>query len=195
MNMGNVYDGAVYDEGDQAAAYAEDKRLVVIFYMRPVKNNIKSTEQGRPIFDEIEYLKILTPGSKDTFETMVEDHYRERFADQYKKFKANQEQVGSGTPIDQVPWLTVGQVAEFRAVNVHTVEQLVGMSDALSQKFMGHHQIKARAQAYLAHAAGEAPALKLQAELEARDEQIRQLNETVQNLVQRLDNKDAAAAK
>jgi hypothetical protein len=184
-----IYDGAVFDENSNQRAQQEqdDKRLVVIFYLRPVQNNVASKEAGRPIFDEIEYIKILTPGSKDTFETMVSDEYRERFAQQYAKFQANKEQTVSGTPLDQVPWLTVGQIAEFKAVNVHSVEALVGMSDVLSAKFMGHFQIKARAKMFLEAAAGEAPALKLQAELEQRDEKIKQQEELINSLANRLD--------
>jgi hypothetical protein len=75
--------------------------------------------------------------------------------------------------------MTVGQVAEFAAVGCKTVEQLVGMPDNLSQKFMGHHQIKQRAQVYLDAAKEAAPALKLQAELEKRDQQIAELKATV----------------
>lgn len=194
-----VYDGHVFDDNNEQAQYADDKRLVVIFYKRPIKNNVETTKQGRPIFDEKDYIKILTPGSKDTFETEVQDGpngeecpYKHRFATQWKQYTANQEQSVSGTPLDQVPWLTVGQIAEFKAVNVHTVEGLVGMPDSLSMKFMGHHQVKARAQAFLQAAAGAAPALELQAQLELRDSQIKELQETVAALVAQVKKPEAA---
>ena len=69
----------------------------------------------------------------------------------------------------------MAQIAEFNAVGCKTVEQLVGMADSLSQKFMGHHQIKARAQTYLDTAKEAAPMAKLQGELQKRDETIEAL--------------------
>lgn len=184
-----VYDGMVLDSADDQAQYADDKRLVVIFYKRPVQNKTKTTAAGRPIFDEFDYVKILTPGSKDTFETEVQDSengpspYKLRFAAQWAQYQANSEQSQSGTPIDQVPWLTVGQMAEFKAVNVRTVEQLVGMPDNLSQKFMGHFQIKQRAQAFLEAAGKAAPGIALAEQLKERDEKIAALEQQMQNLI------------
>ena len=165
----NVLD---FDEGRQ---YEGDNRLAVIFYKRAIKNESKTIEQGRPIFDEIDYIKILTPGSRDTFESEANETYQRRFAAQWAKYKANQTQEVSGTPLDQVPWLTLGQVAELHAVNVRSVEALVGMPDNLAQKFMGAHELKRRAQAFLDTAAGNAPAERLNAELAKRDAEIEEL--------------------
>jgi hypothetical protein len=160
-----------------------DKKLFVIFYSEAIKNESKTIAAGRPIFDDIDHIKILAPGSRDTFVTEATPEYQMRFADRWKQYKANQEQTVSGTPLSEIPWMTKGQVAEFRAVNCQTAEQLVNMPDNVSQKFMGHHQLKARVQAFLDAAAGAAPALKLQAELEKRDEQIAQLQSQVKTML------------
>jgi hypothetical protein len=152
-----------------------DKRLLVVFYVETIRNESKSIEAGRPIFDEIDHIRILTPGSKDTFVTEVNQGYIERFPQQWARYKAKQEQHASGTLLSELPWMTRSQVAELNAVNCMTVEQLVGMQDSLASKFMGYHQLKQRAQSFLDAAAGAAPALKLQAELDKRDEQIAEL--------------------
>jgi hypothetical protein len=180
--MTQVYDQEVFDSNDDTQ-YREDKRLMVMFYRNALRNATKSDEAGRPIFDEIDYVRILTPGSRDTFQTEATQHYKDRFPKQWDQYKRNQDQTISGTPLDQVPWMTVGQIAEFKAVNIHTVEGLVTMSDALSAKFMAHHQIKARAAAFLDAAAGAAPGLKLQAALEERDAKIASLEQLVTQLV------------
>ena len=160
-----------------------DKKLLVLFYSEPIKNESKSIEAGRPIYDDIDHVKIITPGSRDTFVTEVTDEYRNRFPQQWARYKSNKEQNVSGTPLSALPWMTKGQVAEFAAVGCQTVEQLVGMPDNLSQKFMGHFQIKQRAQAFLEAAAGAAPLLKMQSELDKRDEQIAQLQTQMAELI------------
>ena len=159
-----------------------DKRLFVQFFKDAVKNEIKSKEAGRPIFDEHDFVRVITPGSRDTVITRVADgsDYALRFHAQWARYKAGQNQDVSGTPLSQLPWMSVGQVAEFAAVGCRTVEQLVGMPDNLSQKFMGHHQIKQRAQVYLDAAKEAAPALKLQAELEKRDMEIAELRSMIE---------------
>ena len=159
-----------------------DKRLFVQFFKDAVKNEIKSKEAGRPIFDEHDFVRVITPGSRDTVITRVADgsDYALRFHAQWARYKAGQNQDVSGTPLSQLPWMSVGQVAEFAAVGCRTVEQLVGMPDNLSQKFMGHHQLKQRAQVYLDAAKEAAPALKLQAELEKRDLEIAELRTMIE---------------
>jgi hypothetical protein len=168
-----------FQDNQQAEA---DKRLYVHFFKDAVQNNFKTKQEGRPIFDEYDFVKVVTPGSRDTIVTRVSDNsdYARRFPTQWAQYKNNQEQSLSGTPLKQVPWLTVGQIAEFNAVGCRTVEQLVGMPDNLSQKFMGHHQLKQRAQAFLDAAKDAAPLLQLQGELEQRDNQIAELRAMVQ---------------
>lgn len=165
----------------EAAEQSEaDKKLLVMFYKGTEKNERKSAEEGRPIFDEFDYVKILTPGSKDSFTGDATPDYQQRFPQQWARYKAGQSQDMAGTPLNLLPWLGIGQIAELNAVGCHTVEHLAGMSDALSQRFMGHHQMKQRAQQYLDAAKGNAPLLKMEAELQKRDEQIAELKAMVE---------------
>lgn len=162
-----------------------DKKLFVTFHKEAVKNEGKSIEAGRPIFDEYDHITIIEPGSRDSFVAKVKpgSEYPQRFPQQWARYKANQDQGVSGTPLSQVPWMSLAQIAEFNAVGCKTVEQLVGMPDNISQKFMGHHALKQRAQAYLAAAKDAAPALMLQAELEKRDQEISELRAMVEAML------------
>jgi hypothetical protein len=178
-----------FEANEQSEA---DKKLLVIFYKGTIKNEFKSTEAGRPIFDEIDLVKILTPGSRDTFTGDATETYQARFPQQWARYKAGQSQELAGTPLNMLPWLSIGQIAEFEAVNVKTVEHLAGMPDVLAQKFMGAAQIKSRAQQYLDAAHDAAPLLKVTAELNKRDVQIEELKATVQALKDKI---DADAAK
>lgn len=178
-----------FEDGQQSEA---DKKLLAMFYNDVVKNEAKSIEAGRPIFDNVTLIRIITPGSRDTFVGDATLEYQRRFPQQWARFKAGQDQSeGSGTPLNMLPWMQPNQVAEFKAVGCHTVEQLVGMSDAISQKFMGHHQIKQRAQEFLDLAKENAPQLRLKAELEKRDEEIKELKAAVAALTAKRSGKQA----
>jgi len=152
--------------------YEGDSRMFVIFFKDAVHSESKSVDAGRPIYDEFDFIKIMAPGSKDSVIEKVNYGHQQRFPKQWAQYQAHQEQTTSGTPLSEVPWLTVAQRAEFLAMNVRSVEGLVGMPDNIAQKFMGFHGIKQRAQAYLDAAAGAAPIARLSAELEQRDIKI-----------------------
>ena len=148
-----------FDEHQQDDA---DKKLMVLFYRSTEKNTQKSIDAGRPIFDEMDVVKIIAPGQRDSFVGLATEQYQMRFPRQWARYKQGRDQTEvSGTPLNQLPWMSIGQIEEFKAMSCHTVEQLVAMPDSVSQKFMGHHQIKARAQAYLDMAKDAAPALRL----------------------------------
>lgn len=174
-----------FEDGQQDEA---DKRLLVKFSIVPAHCEFESIQQGRPVFRDEEVISIMTPGSRDTVTSLVDDNYKRRFAKQYAHFKAGRELKESGTPLSALVWLSPAQVMELNAVNCHTVEQLAGMSDQDSQKFMGHHAIKQRAQKYLDLAKEAAPMLKLQQELETRDD-------IIANMKKQLDVLSAAVAK
>jgi hypothetical protein len=173
------YDGAMFDQPQSE----DDKRLYVQFFMEAVKNETKSAAEGRPIFDEKPLIRIFTPGSRDVMVTRATPQYQARFAAQWAKFQQSQEQAVDGTPLEQVPFLTVGQVAELKAINCITLEQLAGMADSLAQKFMGSHQLRQRAKDFLEVAKSAAPMTQLRAELEERDNKISVLERQVAELV------------
>lgn len=175
-----------FDESQQDEA---DKKLFVVFFREAVHSEFKSLEAGRPIFDDVDMIRIHTPGSRDTLVNMVHQGYINRFPKQWAQYKQGLEQTVSGTPLTQVPWLTKSQVAELMAMNIKSVEQLAGMPDNVAQKFMNHHALKQQATAYLEAAKGAAPLLKMQEELKKRDETIEELQKAVRAM------QEAQAAK
>jgi hypothetical protein len=188
--MDNVLD---FDMNFEQAQQSEaDKKLLVMFFKGTVKNEIKSIEAGRPIFDEIDLVKIIAPGSRDSFVGDATYDYQQRFPQHWARYKTNQSQEEVGTPLNMLPWLTVAQVEEFRALSVKTVEQLAGMPDSVAQKFMGFHAIRQKAQSYLEAAKDSAPIHKMQAELQKRDDEIAQLKITVASLVKQNEAEQAA---
>lgn len=189
-----AFDDASIQNFANQARYAADNKLYVTFYVRAVMNNFQSSEQGRPIFDEKEYIRIIVPGdSKTTVDCPVTDEFRMRFAKQYDQFKRGMEQAVSGTPLEVWPQLTVGLVAELKAMNISTVEQLADLDDGRAQRIMGHFELRRRARAFLDAAQGEAANNKMAAELEKRDDEINQLKAQMAELLKAQASKQTSA--
>lgn len=163
--------------------FAGDSKLYVVFHMSAVKNGFRSEQEGRPIFDDIPHCRIHVPGDKTTVvDEPVTDEHKMRFPVQWEKFQKGMTQSPEGTPLEQWPQLTVGQVQEFKALNVLTVEQLAGMADTQAQRFMGGNELRRKAATFLKVAKDSAEAQRLataNAELERRlaeqDDLIRQM--------------------
>ena len=172
----------------------EDARLAIQFSYEPVENEAKSREAGRPIYDEVEFIKIVAPGDRDNVVFRpVWDEPRNprsdtaRFARAYAAFKAGEKAAESGTPLAAWPGISRAQVEELKHFSVSTVEQLAAIADVHAQKFSGIQSLKQRARDFLEQAAGNAPAEKLRAELETRDAQIATLLGQVKELGDRVE--------
>lgn len=168
---------------EQSREYESDSKLFVVFYRGAKLNDQKTSEAGRPVHDDVDFIRIVVPGQRDTVVAEADYSYQQRFPKQWAQYKANAEQFGSGTPLSEVTWLTPAQIADMRAMNIRTVEQLAAVPDSNAHAVMGFHGLKQRAVAYLEAAAGNAPLIKLQSELEKRDAQIAELQSQLKQVI------------
>jgi uncharacterized coiled-coil protein SlyX len=179
------------DDQSQDQRYAMDNKLYVVFFVKPVHQGGESELQGRPIYKDVPYIRIHVPGDKTTvIEEPVNEEHKMRFASRWEKFEKGLSQAPDGTPVEEWPQVTRSQAAEFKALNIFTVEQLANLSDALIGKFMGGGAMRLKAQAFLAAAKDTAEAQRLateNAELNGRlakqDEDIRRLSAQVEALM------------
>ncbi|MCA1807636.1 MAG: hypothetical protein LC687_07295, partial [Actinobacteria bacterium] len=137
-------------------------------------------EEGRPIYAETDYIQIMQPGNKDSIvERPARPADKQRFS---KHWAAYESRVGAptmeGTPLEEWPAISRSQVEELKFFNVHTLEQLVGMSDSNAQGIMGVNLLKERAQKFLEMAEASAAAEQLVAQQEE--------NERLQGLIEEL---------
>lgn len=174
-----------YENGQQ---FSDDDKLMVKFEVRAVEHPFKSKEAGRPVFYDEEFISIIIPGSREVSTFAMDDTYRRRFARAYEKWKASNDQTHiDGTLLSELTWMSKSQIAELNYSNVYTVEQLANIPDVLARTFMGAQQLKTRAQNYLDQAAGEAPLLRLQSELEQRDQKIASLEDQLAKMNQAIE--------
>lgn len=147
-----------------------------IFYMTPKKDEAASIEAGRPIFKDVEYVKIIVPGgSTSVVDKPVRQDDRDRFRAAYEKFKAGDSEQIVGTPLKEIPWLTRSQIEELAYLKVRTLENLAELNDSVCTSTPGMFDIKAKAKDWLKKAEGAKPFMALTAELEALRAEINAL--------------------
>lgn len=160
------------------------------FYVKPVQNGRKTTEEGRPVFDDQEYVEIHVPGDKNSIiDTPVRDEHKRRWPQHYAHFKGQQEAPSEGWALTEWPGVTRSQAEELAYFKVKTVEDVAGLSDTQLSKClpMGGFPLREAAKRALELAKGAAPAEKLAAENAAKDAKIGALEDTVKDLARRLD--------
>lgn len=162
-----------------------DSVLTVHFYTDAIKNGVESDAAGRPVFMDVEMVRILVPGdNKLVIDTKVDETHKFRFPRQYKAFKEGLTTQIRGWILKEWPAVTASQVKELNYHEVHTVEQLSNLSDASVHALgMGMYELRTKAKAALEAAAGnaenEARALReenLQRELDSMKSQLAALN-------------------
>ena len=118
------------------------------FYMRAVRDAARSETEGRPVFGEAAYVRVLVPGDRNSVvDRKVTEHDRERWPRQWAAFLAKRERP-AGTPIEHWPYLTVARVAELKALEILTVEQ-VAEADEATRARIGSDALAERARHFL----------------------------------------------
>jgi hypothetical protein len=133
-------------------SWMEDNRgkMAVFFYTKQVQNSFKTAQENRPIFDEKIFLKKLVPGDSTLIvdrpmrSTDVEEHPIE-----WARFEQKKENRVSGTPLDAWPILSDTQKAEFRALNIFTIDQFAQLPDSVGNKIMGFNDLRDKARTFI----------------------------------------------
>lgn len=167
---------------------ADKPHLDVEFFTEAVELPARSRDEGRPIFEDQEFVRVriagdpkntlvapalLSLGMDPTGEPIT---YASRFPEHYKLFKAGVGAPIIGTPLAEMPWLTASKIKELQALNIKTVEALAELEGSALQRLgMGGRELKNQASTWLDRAAGAAGDARLAAELSKRDDLIASL--------------------
>lgn len=174
-----------------SVSYGDDTGNYVEFYMNAVKDEKASLEQGRPIFKEREYIRIMPIGDKTK---KIDRPVRfqatgnvpsdlDRFPRQWQSFKNQGVVAIDGTPIEEWPPLTKSDAMALKAMNIHTVEVLAGLGDN-NLTWLGARQMRDKAKAWLDSSKGGAVALKQAQEIEDLKLQVEALTNQLNGLPQ-----------
>ena len=136
------------------------------FFTEAVKLEWKSRQEGRPIFEDREFVRILIPGDRRSMAVEpVGEIHKARWPREYEAFRAGREAPLEGTPLSEWPvsLMSPARVQELAYFNLRTVEQLAAVNDAQLQSLgMGARELRERARTWLEVAAkGAAPIERL----------------------------------
>lgn len=150
---------------------------ILRFFYDTAKNETASIAEGRPIFDTVLMVDVITPGQRtSTPRFELERKWAEQsikalgltgeykrslkyqlYKEQVERFKANEQ--GSdlgGTPLKEWPRIDRGLAATLAAANVYTVEAVAELPDSrLDVLGLGGRAMREQAKAYLEAAAGD----------------------------------------
>lgn len=166
--------GAVNPDSALAVTFRWDKRL----------NEFRSKEEGRPIYDWMDWIHIQVPGNQLTdINRPAESRDKLRFPIQWARYQAAKEGgtvIGVGTPLEQ--WPLIGrEVAEsLRYFKFFTVENIAEAADGAIQGIgmaggMDPLALKEKARAWLKAARTDADATKQAELLEQKEKEIAEL--------------------
>jgi len=170
MTVGNA--------GWRDESFSENQRgkMHVFFYDKQVPHPAKSRAENRPVFVTQVRIKKLVPGDQyNQPDRPMRYTDIEEFPEQWARYQQKKEAKIPGTPLEAWGILTDTQVAEYKAMNIFTVDQFATLTDSAGMKIMGFNQLRKRAQLFVdAQKNGEA-AEHLKEELTKRDDVIAQL--------------------
>lgn len=104
---------------------------IIIFHTRRIKNNFLSQQQDELVYDQIPFMKIISPGQQhSTVDRKVKEKDMLEHKEQWEAFKKKQDLRDNGTPLRDWHGVEHGMVKELEYMNVFTVEDMASVNDA-----------------------------------------------------------------
>lgn len=163
-----------------------ENNVFVTFFTEALHMVAESEKAGRPIFKDVAFVRVVIPGdTNNIIEHRAKDADKLKYPVAWAMYQRGESGGHTGTPLEQWPQITRSQVKEAKYFECHTVEQMAGLSDQNCQRLgMGFSDLRTKAKAYLAAAAGTAESTsqaleneRMKAELAEMKEQIARLSE------------------
>ena len=149
----------VGEAGWRHEAFQEDGtgKNFVFFYEKQIEHKAKSLAAGHAIFVPRIMIKKLVPGDpRVVIDTYAKEKDFEEFPQEYARFLNKRENKPTGTPIELWGTLSDSQKAEFRALNIYTIEQFANLPDSAAERIVGLYDLRKKARAFiLAQEAGD----------------------------------------
>jgi hypothetical protein len=154
-------------------SWMEDNRgkMAVFFHAVQVRNNFKSDAEKRPIFEERIFIKKLVPGDSTlVVDRPMREQDMEDYPIEWARYEQKKEQKVAGTPIDAWMAISETQKAEFKALNIFTIDQFANLPDVAGDKIMGFNDLRSKARAFIMVAQDSQMMDKIRAEMDKKME-------------------------
>lgn len=158
-----------------------DDKLIAGFYKKSVLNAAKSREEGRPIYEGRDFVKIQHPGETlNVVDRPATESDKQRFPRQWAQYERGVTQIPDGVPLNQLFPDKPQIVDMMRGYNIHTVEQLSNLSgQAIGTVGMGCQEWVNAAKRYMERAEKGVDHHKFETAMAAKDAQIAALQRQV----------------
>ena len=108
----------------------EDAGTMCTFYQEPVFMSFKSEQTGRPVYENMDYVKIKTTGqTRSEVVRKVRDEDKLRFKDVWDAYSSRKEVLQDYNSIAELPRITKTRAMELKAMNIPSIEALAQIPD------------------------------------------------------------------
>lgn len=154
-----------------------DDKLLAGFYKKSVLNAARSRDEGRPIYEGRDFIKIQHPGETlNVVDRPASEQDKQRFPRQWAQYERGVTQIPDGVPLNQLFPDKPQVVDMMRGYNIHTVEQLRNLSgQAISTVGMGCQEWVNLANRYMERAEKGVDHHKFEAAIAQKDQEIASL--------------------
>lgn len=165
-----------------------DSSMLCIFYKRAVHNAVKSAQAGRPMYEDMDYVRIQQPGeTTQVVDRPAQQADKQRWPHQWQAYAAGKDQVAEGTPLGLLFPRHPSAVAMLQAIGIMTVEHLANASATAIAAIGMHGQDYVNyAQKYIHGASSGAAFHQMQMELENTKRQNERLAKQVDDLTHQM---------
>ena len=172
---------------DESFMESNRGKMAVFFHAVQVQNNFLTAQEKRPIFQERIFLKKLVPGDNTlTIDRPMREQDIEDYPVEWARFEQKKEAKVAGTPIDVWTAISETQKAEFKALNIFTIDQFAQLADIVGNKIMGFNDLREKARTFIAASQDSQMFDKIRAEtdkkLQAQDVEMAELRAMIAEL-------------
>ena len=172
---------------DESFMESNRGKMAVFFHAVQVQNNFLTAQEKRPIFQERIFLKKLVPGDNTlTIDRPMREQDIEDYPVEWARFEQKKEATVAGTPIEVWNAISETQKAEFKALNIFTIDQFAQLADIAGNKIMGFNDLREKARTFIAASQDSKMFDKIRAEtdkkLQAQDVEMAELRAMIAEL-------------
>lgn len=162
------------------------------FYLKSVHFENESEKEGRPVFRDVEYVRITIPGNrKSIVERKVREEDKRRWPREYLAWKQSGTMSSDGMPLEKWTLVSPAEVDTLKHFRIRTVEELSQLSDSQTQEVgMGTLRLRQLAQEWLAQSRGNAGVSQLAAKNQELEGRLELQADQIAELLKRLDKRD-----
>lgn len=170
-----------------------DDKLIVGFYKKSVLNAAESRNQGKPVYEGKDFVKIQHPGETlNCVDRPVHDGDKQRWPQKWAQYQAGVRQIPDGVPLNQLFPDRPQIVDMMRGYNIHTVEQLSNLSaEAIGTVGMGCQEWVNAAQRYMERVEKGINHHQFEQAISTRDQKIATLERQISDLTALVHSREA----